>query len=59
MLHRARMLSRRSLRNILLAALVTLPIALFSSVALRTHKGEGDISLVADISQREASHAAR
>jgi len=53
MLHRARMLtSRRSLRNILIAVLVTLPIALFSSVALRTHKGEGDISLVADISQR-------
>ena len=44
--------SRRSLRNILIAVLVTLPIALFSSVALRTHKGEGDISLVADISQR-------
>ena len=53
MLRRARMLtSRRSLRNVLIAVLATLPLALLSSLALRTHKGEGDISLLADISQR-------
>jgi murein L,D-transpeptidase YcbB/YkuD len=53
MLRRARMLtSRRSLRNILIAVLATLPIALLSSLALRTHKGEGEMSLVADISKR-------
>ena len=53
MLRRPRMLtSRRSLRNILIAVLATLPIALLSSLALRTHKGEGDISLLADLSQR-------
>src|SRR3954467_2391890 len=53
MLRRPRMLtSRLGLRNILIAVLATLPIALLSSVALRTHKGEGEITLVADISQR-------
>ena len=53
MLRRPRMLtSRRSLRNILIAVLATLPIALLSSLALRTHKGEGDISLLADLGQR-------
>lgn len=53
MLRRARMLtSRRSLRNILIAVLATLPVALVSSLALRTHKGEGDIALVADLTKR-------
>jgi murein L,D-transpeptidase YcbB/YkuD len=50
---RARMLTnRRSLRNILFAVLATLPIALLSSLALRTNADDGEISLLASISDR-------
>jgi murein L,D-transpeptidase YcbB/YkuD len=44
--------NRRSLRNILLAVLATLPIALMSSLALRSSTNVGELSLVADISTR-------
>ena len=44
--------NRRSLRNILLAVLATLPIALLSSLALRTNRDDGELSLTADISNR-------
>jgi murein L,D-transpeptidase YcbB/YkuD len=44
--------NRRSLRNILLAVLATLPIALISSLALRSSTNAGELSLVADISNR-------
>ena len=44
--------NRRSLRNILLAVLTTLPIALLSSLALRAHTETGEVSLTANISER-------
>jgi murein L,D-transpeptidase YcbB/YkuD len=50
---RADMLTnRRSLRNILIAVLTTLPIALISSLALRSHPSDGEISLLANITDR-------
>src|SRR5206468_2795920 len=44
--------NRRSLRNILLAVLATLPIALLSSLALRSSADDGELALTADISTR-------
>ena len=44
--------NRRSLRNILLAVLATLPVALLSSLALRSNADDGEISLVASLSDR-------
>jgi len=44
--------NRRSIRSILLAVLATLPVALISSLALRSSSHAGELSLVADISTR-------
>ena len=44
--------NRRSLRNILIAVLATLPVALISSLALRSNADDGELALVANITDR-------
>jgi murein L,D-transpeptidase YcbB/YkuD len=44
--------NRRSLRNILIAVLATLPVALISSLALRSNADDGELSLLANITDR-------
>jgi lipoprotein-anchoring transpeptidase ErfK/SrfK len=44
--------NRRSLRNILIAVLATLPIALISSLALRSNADDGAMSLTASLTNK-------